>query len=318
MHNLFHFVQEKTIINDSKHASCRKCVEATIAGTTTDKMIAPLLRKYSSQASALQLAYDHLPGKNSQLSPVVILHGLFGSKLNNRTIGRGINSNLGRDVYLVDLRNHGSSPQSPRHDYQSMRLDLEKFVDDHKLENPIVMGHSMGAKVAMQACLYNPKRYKMLISIENAPVNVMPNGKFVQYIDLLERQVGHQVTLKTVEERLSKLEKNELVLKFLMTMLRRDREGAIESKLPLGILREAIVKGKISEWDVKDRRYNGPSLFIRGTESAYIADEYIVPISTYFPNFELRDVKGGHWINVENSSACIEYISEFIGRKEDI
>lgn len=278
-------------------------------------------RCYSSTTNraAVQLAYDHIPSKASDKTPIVILHGLFGSKLNNRTIGRGLNKNLDRDVFLVDLRNHGDSPRDPVHDYESMRLDIERFLDDRAIDRAIVMGHSMGAKVAMRCCLYNPARYPMLVSMENAPVSVLPNSKFVEYIDALQALVGKHITLKQAESELAKHEKNVLVLKFLMTILRRTRGGdTIESKLPLDILRDAIIRGKIAEWDApQSMRYTRPSLFVRGTESPYIADEYIVPIGTQFPNFELRDVKGGHYINVENSSTCIDLITEFIDRKED-
>ncbi|KAL3232515.1 hypothetical protein RNJ44_04431 [Nakaseomyces bracarensis] len=281
------------------------------------------VRYYSVARTPVKLAYDYIVGNKanaSTRSPIVILHGLFGNKLNNRTVGRGLNQNLGRDVYLVDLRNHGDSPRATPHDYEAMRLDIEGFLDEHRIANPIILGHSMGAKVAMRCCLYNPTRYSMLVSMENAPVSVLPNGKFVEYIDTLQRQVGRKITLREAEQELAVHEKNQLILKFLMTILRRSRgTGEIESKLPLDTLRDAIVKGKIAEWDVPgEKQYTHPSLFLRGTESPYIADEYIVPISTQFPNFELRDIKGGHYINVENSKACIDLISEFIDRKEDL
>ena len=42
-----------------------------------------------------------------------------------------------------DLRNHGESPHSPIHNYQSMAEDLEQFMQEHHLLKPTIIGHSM-------------------------------------------------------------------------------------------------------------------------------------------------------------------------------
>lgn len=42
-----------------------------------------------------------------------------------------------------DLRNHGDSPHDPRHDYTAMAEDVSAFIEEHKLEQPTLIGHSM-------------------------------------------------------------------------------------------------------------------------------------------------------------------------------
>lgn len=42
-----------------------------------------------------------------------------------------------------DLRNHGDSPHDPRHDYTALAEDVEDFIDQHKLQNSTLIGHSM-------------------------------------------------------------------------------------------------------------------------------------------------------------------------------
>lgn len=42
-----------------------------------------------------------------------------------------------------DLRNHGDSPHDPRHDYTAMAEDVGAFIEEHKLEQPTLIGHSM-------------------------------------------------------------------------------------------------------------------------------------------------------------------------------
>ena len=54
--------------------------------------------------------------------PFVILHGLYGSSDNWVSIAKKISGRF--TVFLPDLRNHGNSPHSDIHDYESMSSDL--------------------------------------------------------------------------------------------------------------------------------------------------------------------------------------------------
>lgn len=42
-----------------------------------------------------------------------------------------------------DLRNHGDSPHHPYHDYTSMADDVAHFIEEHKLKDTTLIGHSM-------------------------------------------------------------------------------------------------------------------------------------------------------------------------------
>jgi len=77
-------------------------------------------------------------------SPIVILHGIFGTSDNWVGIAKVLSEN--HQVFLLDLRNHGHSPWSDEFDYQVMSEDLMEFIQDHSLEKPLLIGHSMGEK----------------------------------------------------------------------------------------------------------------------------------------------------------------------------
>lgn len=57
-------------------------------------------RKYSSIASVKMAytVYEEKAAETSSLPPLIIMHGLFGSKNNFRSIGRAISSTTGRMV----------------------------------------------------------------------------------------------------------------------------------------------------------------------------------------------------------------------------
>ena len=64
--------------------------------------------------------------------PLIILHGLYGSSDNWATIAKKLADTF--TVYLPDQRNHGQSPHSDIHDYDSMRDDIYELADDLKLK----------------------------------------------------------------------------------------------------------------------------------------------------------------------------------------
>lgn len=100
-----------------------------------------------SSSHTLTLAYDHHapPGSDRypQDAPIIFMHGLFGSKKNNRTVSKVLARDLKRHVYALDLRNHGESPHAPRHDYTAMAEDVAGFIHHHGLKRSTLIGHSM-------------------------------------------------------------------------------------------------------------------------------------------------------------------------------
>ncbi len=48
--------------------------------------------------------------------------------------------------------------------------------------------------------------------------------------------------------------------------------------------------------DPSEARYEGPTLFVRGTKSHYVPDGVLPLVGRFFPRFELQDVDCGHWV----------------------
>lgn len=68
----------------------------------------------SDQIPSVQLAYDVITENTSQFdkekSSIIILHGLFGNRQNNRTIGRELNELLGRTCTCQTSETTGNLP----------------------------------------------------------------------------------------------------------------------------------------------------------------------------------------------------------------
>ncbi|KAH9221835.1 prolyl oligopeptidase-like protein [Leptodontidium sp. 2 PMI_412] len=280
-------------------------------------------RSYSSQKSTpLTLAYDlHSPPKPSSSAPraIIFMHGLFGSKKNNRSISKALARDLGRPIYAVDLRNHGDSPHNPNHDYLSMANDVEGFMEEHGLKEPTLIGHSMGAKTAMTLALRSPELIHDIISVDNAPVDVALMSSFAQYIQGMKKIEESMVTKQVEADQILKdYEKSLPIRQFLLSnMWQPPQEKTKKFRIPLRILGSAL--GNLGDFPFKNPgevRFEGPALFVRGTQSKYVPDESLPAIGEFFPRFRLADVDSGHWVISEKPEEFRQAVVEFLTPKE--
>ena len=111
------------------------------------------LRQLSSLPDPVKLSFTKFKpfkSEKKQLNPVLIYHGLFGSKQNWRSLSANISNATGRVVYAIDLRNHGTSDFSQEFNYKAMVSDLLKLMEDELLNQIVLIGHSLGGRVAYQ------------------------------------------------------------------------------------------------------------------------------------------------------------------------
>ena len=76
-------------------------------------------------------------------APLVIMHGLLGSKQNWRSLSRSMAHKLQRRVIALDLRNHGTSPHMNDASYEAMAKDVQRFIFEQQIPAPCLLGHSM-------------------------------------------------------------------------------------------------------------------------------------------------------------------------------
>lgn len=103
--------------------------------------------------------------------PMIVLHGLLGSKMNWRGLCKLEGISNYRQCYLVEMRNHSTSDHHSEHNYEVMSDDIIRFADQQNLDKFTVMGHSMGARTAMTTACRFPDRIDGVISVDAAPKN---------------------------------------------------------------------------------------------------------------------------------------------------
>ena len=119
--------------------------------------------------------------------PMLVLHGLLGSKVNWKGICGHKHIQKKRDCFLIEMRNHATSDHHPTHNYEVMSDDIIRFADSMKIEKFTVLGHSMGARTAMTIATRYPDRIDGAVSVDAAPVNESGNDAFGSFAQKVVR-----------------------------------------------------------------------------------------------------------------------------------
>lgn len=239
--------------------------------------------------------------------PFVIMHGIFGSSDNWLTQSKMLSQKY--RMLCLDLRNHGQSPHDDQFDYPSMVEDLREFIDEHQLKDPIVLGHSMGGKVAMNFALTYPEKLKRLIVVDIAPraynlehYTILDGLKAVPIKTLSSRQEADEALAKYVPE--------PEVRQFLLKNLNRKPTGGFGWKLNLDAIDRNLPK--IGHDLHKQGSFEKPVLFVRGSRSPYIKDSDAERIKAVFPNTIIETLDTGHWVQAEKPNEFVALVEKWL------
>lgn len=241
--------------------------------------------------------------------PVLIVHGVFGSLDNWLTISKTI-SDKGYVVYILDQRNHGRSPHSEEFDYAAMAKDLREFIEDHSLESPVLIGHSMGGKTVMEYAKSYPGSIDKLIVVD-----IGPKAYPIHHTEILKGlnavDIDGLENRKQAEEQLGMYEPNKTVQQFLLKNLFRTDDGKFAWRFNLPVLTRSM--GNVGDRIESETAIEVPTLFIRGERSDYIKDEDWKDIQTLFSKAILTTIpNAGHWVQSEQPVAFIETVLQFL------
>jgi pimeloyl-ACP methyl ester carboxylesterase len=240
--------------------------------------------------------------------PIVLLHGGGG----NAHWWDHIAAPLARDHYVValDFRGHGDSSYPESLTVGGFNLDLEALCVELGSEAVTLVGHSMGAHVALDHASRHPLTRAMVL------VDLSRGGS----------------------------KRSSRVARLALTLRRayRSRASAVErfrfvpnADHVSEALREAVADKSIREepdgrFGFKfDPRWFGvtprprpdpsqvqcPTLLIRGAESSLLSPEGAEAFSNEIPNAELLEIKSaGHHVPFDQPDALIEALREFVSR----
>lgn len=247
-------------------------------------------------------------GPETDLPPVLMAHGLFGSGKNLGGLARRLAET--RRVILIDMRNHGDSPQGPDHAYPALAGDLAEVIDAHG-GRADVLGHSMGGKAAMMLALNHPDHVRKLAVLDIAPFAYAHNQS--PLIDAMESVALTGLRLRSeADARLAARVGEPGVRAFLLQSLDLKSDPP-RWKFNLPVLRDQMPL--LVGWpDAPKGSFTGPALFLAGAESEYCRAPQLEAIRAYFPQPEIRILAGaGHWLHADRPQDVADRIAAFFG-----
>jgi pimeloyl-ACP methyl ester carboxylesterase len=238
--------------------------------------------------------------------PLVILHGLFGFSDNWQTHAKKLAEYY--EVTLVDLRNHGHSPWSAEFSYALMVEDLHELLAVLHIEKPILLGHSMGGKLAMHFDQSYPQFIEKLIVVDMGVKAYPPHHAHIlaaiHAIDLSKMNARSEA-----EAILQTFVESEGIRQFLLKNLYWEEKGKLAWRVNFPVL-EASMPEILAA--LPEHESFTPTLFIRGLLSNYILDEDSAQLESYYPDSQLASIpNAGHWVHAEAPDAFIDEVLSF-------
>jgi pimeloyl-ACP methyl ester carboxylesterase len=253
------------------------------------------------------MLYSKIEGKGK---PFIIIHGFLGMSDNWKTLGLQF-VQLGFQVHLLDMRNHGKSFHSDEFNYEVMVKDVKSYIDFHQLQNSILLGHSMGGKVAMLFATIYPDYVDKLIIADIGPKYYAPHHQAI-LAALNAIDFSKKPSRGEVDNILSSYISDFGTKQFLLKNVYWETPDQLNFRFNL-----PVFNLKISEigfaLPIKSQYFKA-TLFLRGSKSDYILDEDFDTILHHFPKAKIHTIsEAGHWLHAENPSAFYYEIKQFVG-----
>ncbi|CAG5117712.1 unnamed protein product [Candidula unifasciata] len=266
------------------------------------------------------LSYATYPDQEHNVDPkkkpLIFLHGLFGAKGNLHSVSKYL-ADDGRKVITYDARNHGDSQHSAEMNFRCMTDDLIGLMQDLKLTDPVVMGHSMGGKTAMTLALEKPDKLSALIVLDVSPgksPGVEELRKFAETMRQVKIPLGTSLpqARQLADAHLSPVVTNEGIRRFLLTNLRQFEGGEIRWRNNLDAFLENY--SEIENFPVLVAKpFLKPTLFIFGENSAHYRELDESKIRVFFPEAEISVLKdAGHFVHAEKPLELVKIVKQFL------
>lgn len=244
---------------------------------------------------------------------VVFCHGLLGQGRNFAQVAKHLGTHGARTV-LLDMPNHGRSLWTDRFDYLEAADTVAEWLRASPQvdgEPAVLVGHSMGGKIAMLIALRHPELVHRLAVVDMSPVTYGRTSDFQTIIAAIRSLDLSTLTHRDQASELMRAHLPDHGLR-LWVLQNLARDGSSWRWLPNIDVLEADLD-RITAWpeDVTGS-WDGPTLWVKGETSDYILPEYEPVMRRYFPAARKITIKGaGHWVHTEQREVFTEAIERF-------
>lgn len=132
----------------------------------TDEAMTTFQYGANVRANGIRLHYLRYGGARTQRDPVIILPGITSPAITWGFVGERFGQEF--DTYIVDIRGRGLSEASPSLDYSldAQAADLIELCSELGMSRYSVVGHSMGARIAVRAARTQPAGLARVVLVD--------------------------------------------------------------------------------------------------------------------------------------------------------
>ena len=242
--------------------------------------------------------------ETSTVSPMIFIHGLFGSLSNLGVLARHFSEQ--RTVIQIDVRNHGLSGHSSDINYQLMAEDVLETLSSLNVHKFVVVGHSMGGKIAMKLADLAREQTEKLVVLDITPIQYHESHHAEIFQALFAVQQANVASRLEAAKIMHKYIHEEMVIQFLLKSFNKGQwlfnVQSLFDHYP-----------DIMAWE-KVEKINRPALFLRGGDSFYISKpEHFAAINEQFSQAKIEVIENtGHWLHGEKPDEVIKHMQAFV------
>jgi pimeloyl-ACP methyl ester carboxylesterase len=287
-------------------------------------------------SSPSEAGRDYFAGNDVRDAPVVVLHGLLGSAGNWRTMAPKLSTR--RRLISVDLRNHGTSPHANDMRFAALAADIVALLDARGVKKAVLLGHSLGGKVALACALLHPERVAGVIAVDMAPVRYQMGEAgwrgVAGIVDALhstplQRFRSRAEVDKYLQPLIPDFTTRAFVLQNAVVTSEPAAEGgsakqSVSWRCNVPLLHAALPS--MAEFSLAPEAssaqslppFAGPALFVGGGSSPYLrAEAHAATIKSMFPQAELTWIpQAGHWVHVEKPREFVQTVAPWLAKLE--
>jgi esterase len=292
--------------------------------------------KLAAEVAGLEVSRFTLPEDHDVVVNRMRFHYLDWGTAGRRAIlflhGGGLNAHTWDLVCLalrgeyhciaLDQRGHGDSEWSPIGDYRlpSQVRDIEGFIEELKLQRPLVVGHSMGGFAAMAYAAKFSRRIAGLVLVDIAP-ELNPSGtERIRNFLAQDRELDSVDAFVERAMEFNPLRNPALLRRSLLHNLRElpngkwtwkhDPNRVLPTPESMRARQEEITK-EASQIAVS--RITCPTLVLRGAKSDVLTDESAAGFARALPDGRwLRVEDAGHTVQGDNPHGLVEALRPFL------
>jgi pimeloyl-ACP methyl ester carboxylesterase len=217
-------------------------------------------------------------------------------------------------VAAIDLRGHGDSDHDAdqRYGIGDHVADTLRTVREMQLDGFVLVGHSMGASIALQVATQLKGRVRALVIVDGGPD---PTPGTMNHIrDQFRRQRWHYNSVQEYASHLVTLlplAPEALLHDLAGQALRSCADGGFELKCDRGLADAPLDVDDAEMWSAL-RALECPVLIVRGAASAGVSRTCAEKMMTQIRRGELRTVPfAGHAVMIDNPSGFCSALRDF-------